>query len=94
MCYLSFFFAVPPSEPVIYDPVRGVRTNNVEAYTEDSDVMLDCEVGGGKSFALFQLNFKYESFIRVWYFYSRLVPEIQQKTAWDTCQFRRSFFCN
>ncbi|XP_055848284.1 hemicentin-2 [Episyrphus balteatus] len=39
---------VPPDRPVIFDTKRHERTNNVEAYNEGSDVILVCEVGGGR----------------------------------------------
>ncbi|XP_055902155.1 protein turtle homolog A-like [Eupeodes corollae] len=39
---------VPPERPIIFDTKRHERTNNVEAYNEGSDVILVCEVGGGR----------------------------------------------
>lgn len=45
----SVFIPVPPDRPIIYDTIRKQKTGNVEAYNEGSDVVLMCEVTGGKS---------------------------------------------
>lgn len=45
----SIFVSVPPSRPTIYDGQRRDRTKLVEPYNEGSDVMLICEVEGGKN---------------------------------------------
>lgn len=41
-------FAVPPDRPIIYESKRKEKAKNVEAYNEGSDVLLICEVTGGK----------------------------------------------
>lgn len=40
--------AVPPDRPIIYESKRKEKAKNVEAYNEGSDVLLICEVTGGK----------------------------------------------
>lgn len=47
------YFAVPPDRPIIYEAKRREKAKNVEAYNEGTDVLLVCEVTGGK----FILNF-------------------------------------
>lgn len=42
------FVLVPPNRPTIYDGQRRDRTKLVEPYNEGSDVLLICEVEGGK----------------------------------------------
>lgn len=42
------FFPVPPDRPIIYEASRREKAKNVEAYNEGSDVLLFCEVTGGK----------------------------------------------
>lgn len=42
------FILVPPSRPTIYDAKRRDRTKLVEPYNEGSNVLLICEVEGGK----------------------------------------------
>lgn len=39
---------VPPDRPIIFDAIRKQKASNVEAYNEGSDVVLICEVTGGK----------------------------------------------
>lgn len=41
-------FTVPPERPVIFSMDKKEKTKNVEAYNEGSDVLLICEVKGGK----------------------------------------------
>lgn len=43
-----FFIAVPPNRPIIFETKRAEKAKNVEAYNEGSDVLLTCEVTGGK----------------------------------------------
>lgn len=45
-------FTVPPDRPIIYEAKRREKAKNVEAYNEGSDVLLVCEVTGGKFFFL------------------------------------------
>lgn len=45
---MRLLFAVPPERPVIFDEKRGDRTKLLEPYDEGSDVVLVCEVTGGK----------------------------------------------
>lgn len=42
------FLAVPPDRPIIYETKRKERAKNVEAYNEGTDILLICEVTGGK----------------------------------------------
>lgn len=46
--YLFFILAVPPNRPTIFDAKRRDRTKLVEPYNEGSNVLLICEVEGGK----------------------------------------------
>lgn len=46
--YYFFLFIVPPERPVIYDVKRRDRTKLIEPYNEGTDVVLTCEVSGGK----------------------------------------------
>ncbi|XP_031624769.1 neural cell adhesion molecule 2 isoform X1 [Contarinia nasturtii] len=39
---------VPPDRPIIYEAKRREKAKNVEAYNEGSDVLLVCEVTGGR----------------------------------------------
>lgn len=43
-----FPLSVPPDRPIIYDQSRGEKARNVEAYNEGTNVLLICEVSGGK----------------------------------------------
>lgn len=43
-----FYFLVPPERPIIYEATRREKAKTVEAYNEGSDVVLVCEVNGGK----------------------------------------------
>lgn len=43
-----FIIPVPPERPVILEADRKERLSNVAAYNEGSDVILICEVNGGK----------------------------------------------
>lgn len=45
---IRLLFAVPPERPVIFDGKRRDRTKLLEPYNEGSDVVLVCEVTGGK----------------------------------------------
>ncbi|KOB78250.1 Uncharacterized protein OBRU01_02793, partial [Operophtera brumata] len=45
---VNFTVIIPPSRPTIYDGQRRDRTKLVEPYNEGSDVLLICEVEGGK----------------------------------------------
>ncbi|XP_053613496.1 hemicentin-1 [Plodia interpunctella] len=45
---VNFTVIIPPSRPTIYDSDRRDRTKLVEPYNEGSNVMLSCEVEGGK----------------------------------------------
>lgn len=39
---------VPPDRPIIYEPNRHDKTSNVESFNEGNDIVLACEVSGGK----------------------------------------------
>lgn len=39
---------VPPDRPIIYEPNRHDKTSNVESFNEGNDIVLVCEVSGGK----------------------------------------------
>jgi len=43
------YVAVPPEKPVIYDGV-GVTTSAIGPYNEGTELLLTCEVYGGKTF--------------------------------------------
>lgn len=40
---------VPPDRPIIYEPNRHDKTSTVESFNEGNDIVLACEVSGGKS---------------------------------------------
>lgn len=42
-------FLVPPDRPVIYGPNRHDKASNVESFNEGTDIVLACEVTGGKN---------------------------------------------
>lgn len=44
----KFIFTVPPEQPVIYDTNGIVTMKHVGPYNEGSDLILTCEVSGGK----------------------------------------------
>lgn len=46
--FISCIFTVPPERPVIYKPTRHEKTSNVESFNEGTDIVLICEVSGGK----------------------------------------------
>lgn len=48
--FFCFLITVPPERPVIYEAKRREKAQKVEAYNEGSDVLLVCEVNGGKYF--------------------------------------------
>ncbi|TDG44787.1 hypothetical protein AWZ03_008761 [Drosophila navojoa] len=39
---------VPPDRPIIYEPNRHDKTSNVESFNEGNDIVLACEVTGGR----------------------------------------------
>ncbi|KAI8129944.1 hypothetical protein FF38_11844 [Lucilia cuprina] len=39
---------VPPERPIIYKPNRHEKTSNVESFNEGTDIVLICEVSGGR----------------------------------------------
>ncbi|ALC47181.1 CG14372 [Drosophila busckii] len=39
---------VPPDRPIIYEPNRHDKTSNVESFNEGNDIVLVCEVSGGR----------------------------------------------
>ncbi|XP_062126409.1 protein turtle homolog A [Drosophila sulfurigaster albostrigata] len=39
---------VPPDRPIIYEPNRHDKTSNVESFNEGNDIVLACEVSGGR----------------------------------------------
>lgn len=39
---------MPPERPIIYKPNRHEKTSNVESFNEGTDIVLICEVSGGK----------------------------------------------
>ncbi|XP_059218183.1 protein turtle homolog A [Stomoxys calcitrans] len=39
---------VPPEKPAIYKPIRHEKTSNVESFNEGNDIVLICEVAGGR----------------------------------------------
>lgn len=43
---------VPPDRPIIYEPNRHDKTSNVESFNEGNDIVLACEVTGGKRHSL------------------------------------------
>lgn len=49
---------MPPDEPIIYEAKRREKAKNVELYNEGSDILLVCEVTGGK------YNFKFNKTIK------------------------------
>lgn len=66
-----FFLTVPPDRPIIYESKRREKAKNVEAYNEGSDVLLVCEVTGGKYCIL---NFKSFPWIKKSIVHSMLCP--------------------
>lgn len=54
------FIAVPPEQPVIYDTNGIVTMKHVGPYNEGSDLILTCEVSGGKfSFVNYYFHLSY-----------------------------------
>lgn len=45
---------VPPDRPIIYEPNRHDKTSTVESFNEGNDIVLACEVSGGKGSQLSQ----------------------------------------
>uniref|UniRef100_A0A1I8NIL5 Ig-like domain-containing protein n=1 Tax=Musca domestica TaxID=7370 RepID=A0A1I8NIL5_MUSDO len=39
---------VPPEKPAIYKPIRHEKVSNVESFNEGNDIVLICEVSGGR----------------------------------------------
>ena len=62
MFCLFLYFTVPPEKPVIYDGA-GVASSAIGPYNEGSELILTCEVYGGKIYTLSNVHILFYEFI-------------------------------